>query len=715
MQPSQHYVQLNSTNVSLIVEYTNKTPAILYWGKRLAEHSSHHMLALLATRQEAKCSPVVEAPISLTPLYGEGFTGGVGLEISNQNNAWSMGGELTTILQATANEVVFECVDELRQIKLIHSLSLTVNSDVLTASTEIINLTDSPLNVHWCAAPTLPLPDDITQVMSFEGRWANEFQRNSFDLFLGSFVRENRKGKTSHDNFPAMVLHNKHTHEQAGNCYGVHLGHSGNHKMRAELLADGRRYLQLGELLMPSEVCLSANESYKSPTLFAAYSDQGFSGLSHCFHQYVREHLLTEQVKNTPRPIHYNTWEGLYFDHDIDTLKQLANNVAELGVERFVLDDGWFKGRRGDNAGLGDWFVDKAIYPQGLTSIIDHVTSLGMAFGLWFEPEMVNPDSDLYRAHPEWILATTGNEQLTFRNQYVLDLTRREVSDYLFTCINDILTEYADISYIKWDMNRDINHAGNAQGKPAVHLQTQAVYQLIARIKQQHPQLEIESCSSGGGRADYGVLAHTDRIWTSDSNDALDRLSIQRGCSFFFPSNIMGAHIGPRECHITGRVVSMAMRAAVAFFGHFGIEMDPRELNENEREQLIAIIALHKKYRALIHTGQLHRLNSEGEAVNFGIVNEDKSQALFAYNSITETARTTPAKYKFVGLAADKTYQLTLIWPTELKEYSSSVLSKINGKNFSGEALMQWGMQLPILFPHSSLIFELNEVMSSHT
>ena len=709
MKSHQQFIQLNSLNASLIIDCHGKTPTIIYWGKLLSKSTSAEMLTLLSSRQEAKCSLVVEAPISLSPLLGEGFTGSPGIEIVNDNCGWSLGGELIDVIQTDDNNVCFHTIDDIRKIKVVHNLSLHHDTDVLSAYTELVNLSEKSFIVNSCAAPTIPLTDQMNKIMSFEGRWSNEFQCHSLDLFLGSFVRENRKGKTSHDNFPGMVMHNSFTHEQAGECYGFHLGWSGNHKMRAELLPEGRSYVQLGELLMPGEVVLLPEQSYQSPILYAGYSDQGFSGLSHCFHQYVRRELLSPKLSQKARPIHYNTWEGIYFDHDVDTLKALANKVAILGAERFVLDDGWFKGRRGDFAGLGDWVVDKEIYPQGLSPLIDHVNLQGMEFGLWFEPEMVNPDSDLYRAHPEWILATAGNEQLNFRNQLVLDLTRNEVVDYLFHAIDDILTEYPKIVYIKWDMNRDINHAGNAQGKPAIHQQTQALYQLIDRIKLQHSHVEIESCSSGGARVDYGVLAHTDRVWTSDSNDALDRLSIQRGCSFFFPTEVMGAHIGPRECHITGRIVSMEMRAAVAFFGHMGLEMDPRELTDEDCDQLSSIIALHKKHRQLIHSGELIRLNKDGDSINFGIINENKSQALFAYNSIKETKRTTPPKYRFSGLSAKKIYTLTLIWPIQLKEYSPSILSKIQGEKFSGESLMQLGMQLPVLFPQTSLIFELNE------
>ena len=299
---------------------------------------------------------------------------------------------------------------------------------------------------------------------------------------------------------------------------------------------------------------------------------------------------------------------------------------------------------------------------------------------------------------------------MQFRNQLVLDLTRQEVVDYLFKCIDDILKEYASIRYIKWDMNRDINHAGNALGKPAVSAQTHALYKLIDDLREAHPEVEIESCSSGGARVDYGVLSHTDRVWTSDSNDAIDRLDIQRGCSFFFPSEVMGAHVGPRDCHITGRRVSIEMRAGVSFFGHLGLEMDPRELSEHEMQALSDIIALHKKHRALIHSGELVRLDTDGNSVDFGIVNSDKSQALYAYNSITETKRTLPKKYRFTGLDAAKTYQFNKIWPTNLKEYSPSILAKIEGQKISGQALIQVGMQLPISFPQTTLIFELQEV-----
>jgi len=710
MKQVPEFVQLHSDSSTLLIDCKNQTPAIIYWGKKLSHETTGQMLSRLSTRQEVKCAVVVEAPISLSPLLGQGFTGAPGIELTNSDIAWSLGGKTTNVSQPTENEVIFESVDDIRQVKTIHTLKIDSGSNVLALTTELVNLGNTPINVNWCAAPTIPMPDVMNKIMSFEGRWSYEFHRNTVDLFLGSFVRENRKGKTSHDNFPGFLMHNEFTHENQGECYGFHLGWSGNNKLRAELLPEGRSYVQLGELLLPGEVELAANESYKSPVLFTSYSEDGFNGLSHNFHQYVRTQLLKDKVRNKPRPVHYNTWEGIYFDHDVDTLKELATQAGQIGAERFVLDDGWFKGRNGDNAGLGDWVVDTNVYPDGLSPLIDHVNNSGMEFGIWFEPEMVNPDSDLYRAHPDWVLQTEGNEQLQFRNQLVLDLSRTEVIEYLYNAINDILVEYPKIAYIKWDMNRDINHAGAYTGKPAIRKQTLALYQLIARLKEAHPTVEIESCASGGSRVDFGVLEHTDRVWTSDSNDALDRLSIQRGCSYFFPSDVMGSHVGPRDCHITGRNVSVEMRAGVAFFGHMGMEMDPRELTDHEREQLKEVIALHKKHRNLIHNGRLMRSNSDGDSIDFAIINEEQTQGLFSYNSVNETKRTAPKKYRFASLDASKQYKLDFIWPTKHEEFSTSVLSQVDGQVFSGEALMQFGMQLPISFPQTTFIFELNAV-----
>ncbi|GGW81054.1 alpha-galactosidase [Alteromonas halophila] len=667
------------------------------------------MLSQLFTRQEAKCAPAVEPPLSITPSHGEGFTGAPGIELHGPADQWAAAFTLKRVEQSQ-DRLELHSEDDSRGLTLIHTITLDEYAQLATFQSHIKNAGDADITLAWLSAATVPIADGMTRLKAFEGRWSAEFQTQDHDLFMGSYVRENRRGKTSHDTFPGFITCAPFTSELQGECYGFHLGSSGNHRTRVELMADGRAYAQLGELLLPGEVTLTSGDSYTSPVLYVGYSHAGFGHLSRQFHHYIRANVLSHTPDVKPRPVHYNTWEGIYFDHDPATLKALADSVAPLGVERFVLDDGWFKGRRADNAGLGDWQVDKAIYPEGLGPLIEHVTSLGMEFGIWFEPEMVNPDSDLYRAHPEWVLSVDSHPQVPFRNQYVLDLTNSDVVDYLFAQIDDVMNTYPAISYIKWDMNRDINHPGNLAGKPAVHAQTRALYRLLARVRDAHPQLEIESCCSGGGRIDLGILAHTDRFWTSDSNDALDRLEIQRGFSFFFPPEIMGAHVGPRDCHITGRHIPIETRAAVALFGHMGMEMDPRELTGHERNVLARAFALYKQHRSLIHSGDMYRFDEDGLNVCFGIVSQNKSDALYAYNSIKETTRTTPGKFRFHGLAADKSYRLSLIWPEQPAEYSPSVLSVIEGQVFSGEVLLHGGLQLPVLFPQTSLIFHLSEV-----
>ena len=713
----QNYISLTGRNSSLVIDCSNDAPQIMYWREKLSAQSTGQMMSTLRLRQEAPASPMKEIRRSLTPTTGQGYIGHPGLSLHGETDQWSVATKISNIECLAPNHYKITNIDTNRNLQVIHTLNMDAETDVLAISTELINNSDSAVHVDWCAAATLSIPSYFKHIIGFEGHWAGEFQEHHLEQNFGSYVRENRRGRTSHDSFPGLIMRTKATDQLQGEAYGFHLGWSGNHKIVAEKMGDGRAFVQMGELLLPGEIVLQQGETYISPTLYASYTSQGLSALSQQYHQYVRKHLIRESVKNKPRPVHYNTWEGIYFDHDVDTLKDLATRASALGAERFVLDDGWFIGRDDDTAGLGDWYVDKKYYPQGLTPLIEHVKAVGLEFGLWFEPEMVNPNSNLFRAHPDWILGTPPNPQTGFRNQLVLDLSRQAVFDYLFERIDSLLTEY-DITYIKWDMNRDLNHPGNANGKPAVHNQTHAFYQLLAKLKSTHPGVEIESCASGGGRADYGVLAHTDRIWTSDSNDALERLKIQKGFSYFFPAELMGSHVGPRDCHITHRNINMAMRASVTLFGHMGMEMDLRELTDEETVELKAMIELYKKHRQLVHSGDLFRLELPDYMHGLGIVAQDKSEALFSYSLIACSSASLPDQFHFAGLDKQTVYKLDIIWPIKSGEHwpkasifnFKTCLPNVDGKQFSGEVLMQLGMQLPLLTPQSSLIFHLTKV-----
>lgn len=708
------FVSLKGKNSSLTIALNRQAPQIIYWGKKLSDKTTEQMLTTLRIRQEVPASPMREAKRSLTTTTGEGFTGHPGLSLFGEQAQWAVVPKVTHLEQVNENQIIITNRDDFRQITVIHSLSIDPTCDVVRFDTQVINNGSDNIQLEWCTAATLPIPSHMDQILGFEGHWAGEFHEQRTQQFFGTYQRENRRGRTSHDSFPGLIMHTKTCDQQQGEAYGFHLGWSGNHRILSEKMADGRAFVQLGELLLPGEYTLKSGESYQSPKLYASYTNTGLSGLSRQFHRYVRRNILKYDATEKVRPVHYNTWEGIYFDHDVDTINDLADRAAELGVERFVLDDGWFIGRNNDKAGLGDWYVDEKVFPDGLGPVVNHVNKLGMEFGLWFEPEMVNPDSNLYRAHPDWILSTAPNQDVGFRNQLVLDLTRTEVFDYLFERLDSLLTEY-NIKYIKWDMNRDINQPGDQFGRPAIHRQTRALYALLDKVKTAHPEVEIESCSSGGARADYGILERTDRVWTSDSNDALDRLKIQKGFSYFFPSELMGTHVGPRDCHITHRHLTMSMRASVVLFGHMGMEMDLRELTDEDKIELKAMVALYKEHRRLIHSGDLYRLSLPDYAHGLGIVSADKSEALFSYSLMRGHTAGLPDQFRFEGLEPESVYRLHVVWPVRSSDFwpKSSIfnfetnLPMLNGQRFTGEVLMQLGNQLPRLAPQSSLIYYL--------
>ena len=706
MAPSiKSFYALHSRNCSLVIDCRGNAPAILYWGSRLSDATSPDMLSLLATRQELQACQAQEALITLSPEAATGFMGSPGVQMHRSGRQWAIYAKTKSVnLVDNQLTIISQCHGA--EIQLTHCLALHASTDVLTATTAITNIGSSALWLDRCDAPCIPVPMRYNKILGFTGRWANEFQQVSIDRFPGAYVRENRSGRTSHDSFPGVVVHTEDTNESSGSAYGLHLGWSGNHQLRIEEQHTGQAYAQLGELFFPGEMSLEPGEKYCSPTLYGTSTAHGFSAISESFHGYVRASLTDKRVRNKVRPVHFNTWEAVYFDLSYDRLCELADVAAEVGAERFVLDDGWFKNRKSDKAGLGDWFVDNTVFEDGLGPLIDHVKAKNMEFGLWVEPEMVNPDSDLYRAHSDWVLNADPAPLILSRNQLVLDLTRTEVQTYLFERLDALLTEYS-ISYLKWDMNRAVYQPNNQGGRAVGHYQTNALYTLLGRLRAAHPAVEIESCSSGGGRSDFGILGFTDRIWTSDSNDALDRLRIQKGFSMFFPAEVMGAHIGPGVCHITGRILSMETRAGVAMFGHMGIEANLLEMDDDQTETLKAGVALHKKHRQLIHSGNLVRLNTQSNENGFGIIAQDGGEALFSYTQLDSLSHSVGGRLQFIGLDSNGLYQVSIVWPQEPKSYSTSILDVINGSVISGEALTKAGIQLPIMHPASLLVFHL--------
>jgi alpha-galactosidase len=535
----------------------------------------------------------------------------------------------------------------------------------------------------------LPVPDRAVELLDLTGRWCRERspQRKPFDH--GTHARDSRRGRTGADATLLLCAGTRGFGFRHGEVWGVHVAWSGNHTHLAERLpegagAGGTGLLGGGELLLPGEVRLGPGEAYGTPWVVYAYSDAGLDGASARVHRWLR---ARPGHPRRPRPLVLNTWEAVYFDHDFDRLVALAERGAEIGAERFVLDDGWFGARRDDTAGLGDWYVSPEVWPDGLRPLADRVRALGMEFGLWVEPEMVNVDSDLARAHPDWLLApspdpgrlgTTGVDverlPLPWRGQFVLDLAQPDAYDYLLERLSSLVTEIG-VAYLKWDHNRDLHESlhpvrpsgapdagsGAAPRRAGVHDQTLALYRLLDELRARHPDLEIETCSSGGARVDLGVLARTDRIWASDCNDALERQSIQRWTGLLVPPELVGAHVGPPVAHTTGRALELSFRCATALFGHAGMEWDVTTCTPEEVRQLQGWAALYKELRGLLHSGTVVRADHpDPAAFVHGVVAEDGGEAAFCYVQLVTSPDAQPGRLRFPGLDPDRRYEVVV-------------------------------------------------------
>jgi alpha-galactosidase len=527
------------------------------------------------------------------PGLGQGWFGEPALKAHRAGRDWTFQATDCAVRRDDGRAVI-TLTDAVAGIEVEISLALDPQSDVLTVATRLTNCGDTMLDVQWLAAAVLPLPDHARSVRSFSGRHNIEFVAIEDSLTRSQWRRENRRGLTSHDCVPGAVV-------LADGCaYGAQLAWSGNHCQLIDWVDDGRWQWQLGEALMPGEVRLAPGESLQSPEVLATCGGDA-NAVAQNFHAAIRGRMDWPGGVMRPRPVHLNTWEGFYFDHDEAALKDLADAAAKAGIERFVLDDGWFHRRNDDTTSLGDWWPDAAKYPNGLGPLADYVTGLGMEFGLWVEPEMINPDSELYRAHPDWALQVAGRPLITARNQLVLDMGRTEVRDYLYGQLAGLLHELP-IGYLKWDHNRDLTAAGE---QASFRNQVLGTYDLLARLRTEFPAVEIEACAGGGGRIDAGIARFTHRFWTSDNIDAISRVSIQRGYLQFFPPELMGSHVGAAPAHATGRIQTMRFRNHVALPGHFGVELDLRKLNERDLARLGEGIAEYKALRDQLHRGQV--------------------------------------------------------------------------------------------------------------
>ncbi|MEB0268010.1 alpha-galactosidase, partial [Cryobacterium sp. 10I5] len=705
-------------------------PVIVHWGADLGELNGAELAVLADAAVPAVSPSSIDVPLrlSLLPTLAEGWSGRPGVTGFRRGTAApGRPAELALRLDAVqsrgARTLRIDTADAGASVSVSTDLELTVEG-VLRVRHTLTNTGDTDFELGSLDV-TLPVPDRAGELLDFTGLWSHERRPQRTTLAHGVWSRESRHGRPGHDDPFLSVAGVPGFGFRRGEVWAVHLAWSGDKRVWAERSALGAATLGTGELLAPGELALPAGAAYATPWTVAAYSAAGLDGLSARLHPWIRSWATpaADATARTLRPVVLNTWEAVYFDHDLPTLIRLVEAAAQVGVERFVLDDGWFTGRTDDRRALGDWFVDPLTWPSGLHPLVERVHTVGLSFGLWVEPEMVSLDSELAHAHPDWVLGAAG--ALEWRFQRVLDLGNPDAFAYVLARLTALLDEYP-IAYLKWDHNRDLL-GGSA------HRQTSAVYRLLGMLRAAHPELEIESCASGGARIDLGILPLVDRVWTSDTNDPLERQQIQRYTGVLVPPEYLGGHLGAATAHTTGRTASLGFRLATALFGSAGIEWDLTRASAGELEVIAGWIAQYTRLRPLLHSGAVVHADASDPALELhGVVAADGASAVFAYVALAAPRTALPAPLRFPGLdpAAHYTVRpLTIGGPVDPGAESSgageagvpSVAPRViqdaapawlrhGSVTLSGAVLTEVGLPAPLLAPEQAALYELTRL-----
>ena len=534
--------------------------------------------------------------------------------------------------------------------------------NIITRAVRIINAGSDIVWLRKASSMCLELPFGKWDMIHFHGRHCMERQPERVPLFHGIHSIGSGRGMSSHQHNPFIILCSQDATEDAGTCYGVMLMYSGNHKTEVERDQFDSVRIVTGINDDRFRWELTAGASFCTPEVILTCAE-GLTQLSHNYHHIIRHNVVRGEYKLSHRPVLINNWEATYFDITEEKVLAIAEKAKELGIEMFVLDDGWFKNRRDDNAGLGDWVTDTEKLPGGLGGLIGKINALGLRFGIWIEPEMVSEDSDLYRAHPDWAMTAPNRAPNMSRNQLVLDLSRQEVHDYLFETISSLLKTY-NITYIKWDFNRSISEVYShsipspRQGEVA-HRYYLSLYRLYERLTAQFPQVLFEGCAGGGGRFDAGMLAYSPQIWCSDNTDAISRLKIQYGTSFGYPSCTVGAHVSASPNHQTGRKTPIHTRGVVAMSGTFGYELDLTKLSDEDCAAIREQIIRHRELEPMIHNGKLYRLSRMSDSTHYvawQFVSPDRSRALLNIVVTNPLANSAPVHVRLKGLDPQAVY-----------------------------------------------------------
>lgn len=599
-----------------------------------------------------------------------------------------------------AETLLITLEDELIGAELVLTYTIFRGYPVITRNALVRNNGEEKLKLERVLSMNIEFADSDFQALHLSGTWSRERHVEVADLTHSKFVIESKRGTSSANNNPFLALKRKNCDENSGEVYGFNFVYSGNFIAQAEKNHVDLLRVNMGINPFNFGWVLEKDEEFQSPEVVMVYSDTGLNGMSHAFHNLYKKRVARGKWRDEIRPVLINNWEATYFDFDEEKIVDIAAKAKELGVELFVLDDGWFGSRNNDYTGLGDWWVNLEKIPSGISGLSKRIEDLGMSFGLWFEPEMVNKNSELYKTHPNWILQAPGRANTQSRNQHTLDLGREDVRDYLYEKISKILRE-SSISYIKWDMNRPMTEiwseviSGERQGE-VCHRYILGLYDLLERITSEFPDILFESCASGGNRFDAGMLYYMPQAWTSDDTDAVERIKIQYGTSMVYPTCSMGAHVSAVPNHQTRRVTPLKTRGNVAFFGAFGYELDLNKISDEEKEIVKEQIKFFKENRKLLQFGDFYRLISPFEnkltKSAWMVVNPEKTEAIVAKYEVLSRAYPGFDVLKLVGLDQEKNYEINS--------------PQIQGNEYFGDELMSSGLMFTEPFINSTAIFK---------
>ena len=659
----------------------------IYYGDRLYMEADNYLLRM----EEPPYTPSVNkreksAFLDFFPM--EYPTGGIGDYRESCLNIRNAAGNMGCELHYTGHEIYkgkkglkglpasFATEDEAETLEItlkdgdldlevVLSYTAFEKENVITRSVRVQNQGKENLRIEKILSACLDMDNENFSMLSLHGTWARERHIQTGELHYGKQVISSARGESSHQEHPFIALVTNGTEQENGKVYAMHFVYSGNFMAETELCQFDNLRMTMG--INPEEFSwlLTPGEEFQAPEVVMVYSGNGLGAMTRSYHDFYRNHLIRSKFKYEKRPILINNWEATYFDFNTDKLLDIAREAKKCGIEMLVMDDGWFGKRNSDNCSLGDWKVNEEKITGGLKHLVDEVNKIGLQFGIWFEPEMISPDSDLYRAHPDWAIQIAGREATQSRNQYVLDLSRPEVRDYAYECVASILRS-ANIAYVKWDMNRQLSDLGSSylpkeRQQELFHRYVLGVYELQERLVTEFPDLLLENCSGGGARFDPGMLYYSPQIWCSDNTDAVERLMIQEGSALIYPLSVIGAHVSDCPNHSVGRVTPFETRGHVALAGTFGYELDITKIPEEDRALIPEQTATYNKYRHLIQQGEYYRIASYRENHKYdcwALSSQDKKEVLVTYVQVLGVPNSHSRKVFLRGFDPKTTYRL---------------------------------------------------------